>query len=418
MAKAKRRRQVRNSRDAPKTAPVQQKRSIMLCSKEAWHEMCLDGYKPVSQCPEVQMCINAYARSVAMMTIHLMTNTKDGDVRIRNELSRKVDISPAPYMGRTNLMYMLVRQMMGSGNAVIYPEVRGGYLEWLRPLPPSRHQLEENGDGYIVRYDGRPLMPDEIVNLVYNPDPERPWKGMGVTVEVQEMVGCIRQANTTRNALLESPAPSLIVKVDGLIEDLASLDGHEQLAERHLRNAESGKPWIIPAEAYEVQQIKPLSINDLAIRDNLELDKRAVAAMLGIPANMVGVGAYNEQEHNMFVSTKLPFITQIIEQELTAKLLLSHDMFFRFNKRSLMAYSISDLSNVGAAMVDRMAMDRNEWRDWMGLPPDERMRELLALENFIPADKLGDQKKLKETQKGGAASGTETEAPDDGAADQ
>ena len=41
-----------------------------------------------------------------------------------------------------------------------------------------------------------------------------------------------------------------------------------------------------------------------------------------------------------------------------------------------------------------MAMRRNEWRDWAGLPPDADMDELLALENYLPQDKLGDQKKL------------------------
>ena len=41
-----------------------------------------------------------------------------------------------------------------------------------------------------------------------------------------------------------------------------------------------------------------------------------------------------------------------------------------------------------------MALRRNEWRGWMGLPPDGEMDELLALENYIPADKLGDQAKL------------------------
>ena len=45
-------------------------------------------------------------------------------------------------------------------------------------------------------------------------------------------------------------------------------------------------------------------------------------------------------------------------------------------------------------MVDRMAMRRNELRDWLGLPPDPEMDDLLALENYIPADRLGDQKKL------------------------
>lgn len=411
MAKRKNRTR-RNSRDAP----VNKTRSVMLCSQDAWNVLCMDGYTPISKCPEVQMCINAYARSVAMMTIHLMRNAENGDVRVKNELSRKVDITPAPYMGRTNLMYMLVRQMMNEGNAILYPEVRGGYLEWLRPLEPSKRQLVEDGDGYVVRYNGRDLQPDEVINLCYNPDPERPWKGLGVTVDVQEMVKCIRQANSTRNALLESPAPSIIVKVDGLVEDLASPEGHEAMAEQYLSNANSGKPWMIPAEAMEVTTVNPLSITDLAIKDNLELDKRAVAAMLGIPPFMVGVGEYNEKEHNMFVATKLPFVSEIIEQEYSAKLLLSHDMFFRLNKRSLMAYSLRELASVGQAMVDRQTLRRNEWRDWMDLPPDDEMNELLALENYIPADQLGNQKKLvgagSQPQKGGEQDENETDETD------
>ena len=59
-----------------------------------------------------------------------------------------------------------------------------------------------------------------------------------------------------------------------------------------------------------------------------------------------------------------------------------------------MAYSIGDITSLGQAMVDRMAMRRNEWRDWLGMEPDEEMFELLALENYLPADRLGDQKKL------------------------
>ena len=50
--------------------------------------------------------------------------------------------------------------------------------------------------------------------------------------------------------------------------------------------------------------------------------------------------------------------------------------------------------SAGAEMVDRMALRRNEWRGWVNLPPDPEMNQLLALENYIPAEKLGDQKKL------------------------
>ena len=83
-----------------------------------------------------------------------------------------------------------------------------------------------------------------------------------------------------------------------------------------------------------------------------------------------------------------------IQQELSRKLLIDPDLYFSFNSRSLMNYSMDELIKAGAEMVDRMALRRNEWRDWMGLSPDDEMNELLALENYIPASRLGDQKKL------------------------
>ena len=413
MAKHKKR-----NRTSARDRPIQQQRSVGMCVQDVWKMLCDDGYKPVTKCSEVQMAINAYARSVATMTIHLMQNTKDGDVRIKNQLSRKVDITPAPHAGRTNLMYMLVRQMMENGNAVIYPEYRNGYLEWLNPLPPSQYQLVEDGRSYIVQYNGKQLNPDEVINLVYNPDPERPWKGQGITVDVRDMVKAIRQANSTRNALLESPAPSLIVKIGELAPELQESDGQEALAEKYLGQVKAGKPWMIPADAMEVQEVKPMSIADLAIKDNLELDKRSVAAMIGVPVHDVGIGSFDKEAHNAFVSTKLQFVAQIIEQEFTAKLLLAEDLHFRLNKRSLMAYALGDLVNMGKEMVDRMAMDRNEWRDMMDMTPDERMHELLALENYIPADKLGDQKKLNNPdEKGGGTDGKATD-PTDAPADE
>ena len=75
-------------------------------------------------------------------------------------------------------------------------------------------------------------------------------------------------------------------------------------------------------------------------------------------------------------------------------MLFSPDLYWRFNNRSLLSYDIGELVTAGSEMVDRMALRRNEWRDWIGLPPDEDMDELLALENYIPADRLGDQAKL------------------------
>ena len=65
-----------------------------LTSDEAYEILCSDKYKKLSNCPEIITGCLRVAELVASMTIKLMANTDKGDVRIINELSRKIDIDP------------------------------------------------------------------------------------------------------------------------------------------------------------------------------------------------------------------------------------------------------------------------------------------------------------------------------------
>lgn len=370
---------------------------IAITSPDAWRILCENGYRSIMKCPEVQMCINVYADLISSMTLRLMENTDRGDLRVKNELSRLLDIEPNKYMTHMTFFQTIVRALMENGNQITYPTYQGGFLQGLKPLEPAQVSIVPVGmDDYQVTYRGQVFQPDEVLHFILNPDPNVPYRGRGYQAYLRDVVKSIRQANATRAAIQESPSPSIIVKVDGLTEEFKSPEGRAKLGEQFWDASENGRPWFIPAEAFEVEQVKPLNLADLAIKDSLELDKRSIAAIFGIPAFLVGVGEFRLDEYQLFLTTRLMAVARIIEQTMTRGLLWSERLYLSFNPRSLYNYSLNDLVNTGKEMVDRMAMRRNEWRDWIGLPPDPEMDELLALENYIPADRLGDQSKLVE----------------------
>lgn len=373
-----------------------------MCSSEAFDTLTCQGYTSLAHNPEIAAGVDTIARLIGSMTIHLMENRDDGDVRIKNELSRKIDINPNSYTTREQFMHWIVRTLYleGNGNAVVYPYTRAGILRDLNPVPPAMASFIPDGWGYKVVINGREYDPDNVLHFVLNPDSYYPWLGTGYRVSLAEVANNLKQAATTQKGFMSSKwKPSIIVKVDALTDEFSSPEGRRKLLESYAMGGEAGEPWLIPAEQFAVEQVRPLTLSDLALDAMVTLDKRTVAAVLGIPPFVLGVGDFHREQWNNFVNTTIMPLARSIEQEMTKKLLFSPDWFFRFNSWSLYSYSITELVSAGAEMVDRMALRRNEWRGWLNLPPDPDMNELLALENYLPQDRLGDQGKL--VQNGG-----------------
>lgn len=362
--------------------------------------LCVPGYTSLDQNPEIMTACRKIAELIGTMTIHLMANTEKGDIRVVNELSRAIDINPIGTMTRSHWMEAIVMNLLlyGEGNSIVWPHTWGGNLVSLEPIAASRVTLmpgENMYRDYKIQIDGVNHDPSNMLHFVHNPDKTFLWKGRGLRVSLQEIAQNLKQAAATEKGFMESKwKPSLIVKVDAMAKEFADRAGREKLRADYLETGEAGAPWIIPAQQFEVEQVKPLSLSDLALSDMVKIDKRTVASIVGVPAFVLGVGEYNRAEWNTFVQTTVRSICLEISQELTRKIILSPKMYLKFNTMNLLDWDIQEISSVFGALSDRGIVDGNEVRDRLGMSPRDGLDELRILENYIPYDMSGQQKKL------------------------
>lgn len=359
------------------------------------------GYRPLSQCEEIIRCANIIADMVSSMTIMLMQNKVDGDVRVRNELSKKIDVNPCNYMNRKNFIFKIVKDMVMCGNSVVWPDV-GSYIENLEPLRADYCSYRSIPSGYTIDYGGQLLDPNEVLHFVLVPDLKEPFKGVGYKEAIMSAVQTLAQANATKKGFLKSKwKPSMIISVASDAEEFREQDTRNKLLGSYTGTTEAGEPWIIPTGEIDIKTISPLTLKDLAIQESITLDIKTIASALGILPFMVGIGEFDRDAYNNFVSTKIMSIAQIVQQELTNKLLLSPELYFKLNQKSLMQYELSDHMEFVKGMVGGGMLNRNEGRSEFDYSPvdKEGMNDYIVLENYIPVESVGDQKKLKEGKK-------------------
>lgn len=372
-------------------------------SDEARDMLVPYGYKPLSQNAEVMNCADIIASLVSSMTIYLMQNQFDtngtpiGDVRVKNGLSDLVDIYPNKFMTRKNFVYKIVQTQIleGNGNCVVYPEVANGIIDNLALWNMNSVSFNCTENNYTISKGGKQFSPDEVLHFVSIPSKDCPFVGEGYARILKETVETLVQANTTKKGFLKSEwKPSLIISVNSTNEEMQTEEGRKAIIKSYVGKNQAGEPWIIPADEMKVDQVKPLTLEDLAIQESITLDKKTIAAAFGIPPFLVGIGEFNKDAYNNFISRIIYSWALNIQQEMSRKILYSPTMYFKFNSRSLMQFDVVELSNVSANLVKMGSMSRNEQRNWFDLAPKDGLDEFVTLENYIPVGKLGEQNKL------------------------
>ena len=377
--------------------PREKRSSLVFAPGSFFDEVCNSGYTPLTKVPEVVACARRIAELIGSATIHLMSNTDRGDERIVNELSRTIDIEPMPNMTRNTWMEAIVMTLLlyGKGNAIVVPHTWNGYIQSLEPIAASRVGFLPDGyRDYKVTIDGVAKNPKNLLHFVYNPDPVYLWKGKGITVALEDVIANLVQARKTEKAFMASEyKPSIIVKVDAMADEFSDPAGRQAIIDSYMKPAQRGEPWLIPAEQFDVTQVKPLTLADLAINDSVKLNKQTIAALFGVPAFVVGAGDYKRDEWNTFIQTRIMAIAKGIAAELTKKLIINPKWYLTLNIWSLMDYDLQTVSNVLLAGSDRGFVNGDEWRDRMHMNP-AGLKEYKILENYIPYDMSGNQNKL------------------------
>ena len=358
------------------------------------------GYTSLDHDPTILTACQVVASLVGLISWHIMENTDGGDRRIRNELSRKIDIDPNSYMTRADFFEAIAMNMLlyGNGNAVVRPHTENGYLRDLEVVPMDRVTFVPDdpfGYGYWIYIDGIRYDPKDLLHFRLHPDKNHPWKGTGIKVAIKDVANNLKQATHTEKSFMSSDyKPPLIVKVQAMGEEFQSPQGRENISKDYLKTQKAGEPWIIPAEQMEVQSVKPLTLQDLAISDTVKMNKETAAAIVGVPSFLVGVGEFKKDEYNNFIQTTVRQIVEKIQQTMTKGLILSPNWYIKGNIWALLDWDLQQITSVFTAMGDRGWVTGNEARDRINLEPKEGLDELKVLENYIPADMSGNQSKL------------------------
>ncbi len=364
------------------------------------------GYVRLSDVPEIKTAINRISELLAIMTIHLKENTEHGDRRVVNGLSRIIDISPTPYLTRQTWVQKIVRDMLVYGNAFALPKYDSdtGHLLEITPISSKKVTLIEPGrvELYEIEINRKRYSPTDVLHFVLNPRSDYTNWGEGYSVELQDVKENLKQASVIRKRFLSNKVlPPLVISMNTSSDILRTKEGRQAVYKNYFESTERGLPWIVPDDTFNFKELKPLTLKDIAITETMTLDKKTVSAVFGLPSFFLGVGDFKSEEFNSFVRTKLLVYAQIIEQELTKKLLLSPNMYFKFNPWGLYAYGLETLARIGTELRSQGVVTGNEVRDWVGLAPIDGLNDLVMLENYIPKEKIGEQKKLSEDKQKG-----------------
>ena len=362
----------------------------IVSSKDFMNGGDCNSYTPLLKNDAVYSCINYIAKLVASLSIKQYEYMETGGkVSIYDGITRKLNDTPNEKQTRYAFIYELVSTILADGVAYAIMIPQTVTVEGEKKLGIGEIILVDgvgfDGENYIV--DNQIIEPKDI--MVF----ESSTIDVTMGSLLKSILNNLKLADETKSVFYGGAyMPNLIFKMnsesDIWSEEERTFNDEgapiitqpivQKIIDRFFK-PKKGDPMLIPDQLFDVEQVKPLSLKDIAINESVQLDKKRISSIFGVSAYVVGEGTFNKDEFQHDVITTITPLCVMIEKEITRKILKSPMRAFSFNVDSLLRGNVAERTALYTSLTNASAIKTNEIREREGLDWIEGGDEIIVV---------------------------------------
>ena len=343
----------------------------------------------------VAACLSVLATAFAEPKLQVFREDEAGqDKQLAKHPISKLFKRPNPFMSGAILSHYLVSSISVEGDAYLYKNRnKKGQVVQLVPLMPAFVTPKGNVERLITHYEYTPttdtvdLPVNDIVHIRTGIDPNDHRRGYApIKTVLREILGD-EAAGQYSTALLHNMAiPGVILSPSGDAMGGPTREEAEAISEMYktkFGGANRGQPMVLTgAMNIDVVSFSPTDMNLIELR---RLPEERVAAVMGVPAVLAGLGAglnsatYNNTRElrEYFTEQKLVPLWRTVADELTYQLLPEFEnndnIYCKYDIESVRALS-QDQDELYKRMNQAVSggwATIGEARNMVGLPADD-----------------------------------------------
>jgi len=287
----------------------------------------------------VAACLNVLSTAFAEPKLNVYRVDDSGsDLIQQNHPVSKLFRRPNPFMSGAILSHYIVSSISVEGDAFLYKNRNNkGQVIQLVPLMPNYIRVRGNSEKLITHYEYTPnensvnIDPKEIIHIRTGIDPNDHRRGYApIKTVLREILGD-EAAGQYSTALLHNMAiPGVILSPTSDAMGGPTREEAEAISEMYkskFGGANRGQPMVLTgAMNIDVVSFSPADMNLVELR---RLPEERVAAVMGVPAVLAGLGAglnsatYNNTRElrEYFTEQKLVPLWRSVAEEMTHQLL-------------------------------------------------------------------------------------------------